>query len=81
MRALWRRVFHRYWWTLGWGNEGKSGRSHVTWSLCLSEINRPSLRWSRHQGSGRLFDFVVLEWGNQNSDPVWSIGYEWADKR
>jgi hypothetical protein len=71
--ALWRRVFHRYWWTLGWSNDHKPDEPHVTWSLCLSNFNRPIVSWERYDGNG----FVVVEWGNGNSDPAWSIGYEW----
>lgn len=70
---LWRRVFHEYWWVLGW-HGSLNGRRGVTWSLCLSEINLPRVRWELRDPDG---GFICLDWGNGNSDPVWSIGVQW----
>lgn len=80
MRRLWRRVFHRYWWTLGWRwsigpVDSENRRRQVYGSLCLSEMNLPRLRWELHEERG--YRFIVLDWGNGNSDPVWSIGLQW----
>ena len=71
-----RRVFHSHWKTLGWHNRFDPGRSHVTWSFMPSQFNRPIIRWSWHLNE-RWF---CIEWGNGNSDPAWSIGYQWADR-
>lgn len=67
----WKRVFHRYWWTLGWHNRFHD-EAHVTWSLCLSNFNRPIIRWDLGEGCR----FFSIEWGNGNSDPAWSIGWQ-----
>lgn len=73
MRKVWRRVFHSHWWSLGWGNAGKPDGPHLTWNLCLSNFNRPIVHWLREAGHG----YVCIEWGNGNSDPAWSLGWEW----
>lgn len=78
MRSLWRRVFHAHWRALGWSStydraKAERHEPQFTWSFNPSHINIPRLRWFREAGGG----FVCLEWGNGNSDPVWSIGVEW----
>lgn len=75
---LWRRVFHRYWWALGWrskfdGEKSEQHRPQLTWSLCLSNFNLPRIHWLREAGGG----YVSFEYGNDNSDPAFSIGVEW----
>lgn len=72
-QSLWRRVFHKYWWTLGWNSTNRGpGRRFLTWSICLSNTNRPHLNWGWEPG----FHFVSFEWGNGNSDPVFSVGIQ-----
>lgn len=70
----WRRVFHRYWWTLGWSSTYRPERKRpqLVWSLCLSNFNLPRLRWFREAGGW----YLTFDYGNGNSDPAFSIGIE-----
>lgn len=64
----------RYWWHLGWdGSHGVGRHRRFGWSLNLSEINLPRISWERGP-----YGFVVLSWGNGNSDPVWSLCWSWG---
>lgn len=71
---MWRRIFHKYWWRLGWSSEHCQDRSHWTWAVCLSNVNRPYLNW---EWQDRECRYICLSWGNNSGDPVWSIGYQW----
>lgn len=59
-RRLWRR---KHWWR--WGP--------LFAQVNLDSINLPRLRWDwfePHRGA------LLLEWGNGNSDPVWSVAVD-----
>lgn len=47
-------------------------------SFDWSSRNRTRIRWA-NEGHG--YWFIVLERGNGNSDPVWSIGLEGTRRR
>lgn len=77
VKRLWHRVFHRYWWTLGWNGQIGSKKRFVHGTLCLSNFNRPIVRWDFHFDAPNPGGFLCFEWGNGNSDPAWSIGVQW----
>lgn len=70
-----RRVNWRHRLRFGWHSRFRPNKSHVTWSFTPSVIHRLIVRGAWNHDAGRWF---CIEWGD-GSEPVWSIGYQWAD--
>lgn len=64
------------WWWLGWHwTLGRKRPWRLYTSLCFSNINYPRVRWELRDPDVR---YISLEVGNGNSDPVWSVSFEWG---